>query len=70
MTTSSGKKVPSCLPMLVSTLEFRVELVKVVDEVEVLSEAVDVAMLALFVDIATFILVIVICFGNAVTGCG
>ena len=78
LTTSSGKNVPLCLPKLASTWEIGVVrvkvvdevgvLVKVVDEVEVLDEVVDVAMLALFVD--TFKLVIVIFFGNAVTGHG
>ena len=68
LTTSSGKKVPLCLPMF--AWKIGVVLVEVVGEVEVLVEVVDVAISDLFVDITTFKLVIVIFFGNAVTGHG
>lgn len=66
VTTSTGKTIQLCLPMLASTWEIGVVLVKVVDEVGVLVElvdeveVVDIAMMALFV-------VIVIFFGKAVT---
>ena len=66
VTASTGKTIQLCLPMLASTWEIGVVLVKVVDEVGVLVElvdeveVVDIAMMALFV-------VIVIFFGKAVT---
>ena len=66
VTTSSGKKVPLCLPMLSSTWEIGVVLVEVVDEVKVLVEVVDEVVIEvaggaisdLFEDVTTFKLVI------------
>ena len=58
VTTSSGKKVPLCLPMLASIWEIGVVLVEVVDEVKVLVEVVGGAISDLFEDVTTFKLVI------------